>query len=99
MPGRWPMLRSSNFSADDQAASSDSIFTEQPDMPSCQVTESKMKNSGSGPRSGRWPMLRSSNFSADDQAASSDSIFTEQPDMPSCQVTESKMKNSGSGPK
>jgi hypothetical protein len=47
-PGRWPVLPLSNFSADYQAASSEFIFTPQPDMLSCQVIESKMKNSGSG---------------------------------------------------
>ena len=34
----------------DQGASSDLIFTEQPDMSTFQVTPSKMKNSGSGPK-------------------------------------------------
>ena len=33
-----------------QAASSDSIFTKQPDMSTCQRTLSKTKNSGSGPK-------------------------------------------------
>jgi hypothetical protein len=34
----------------DHGASSDLIFTEQPDMSTDQVTPSKMKNSGSGPK-------------------------------------------------
>ena len=34
----------------DQGASSDLIFTKQPDMSTFQVTPSKMKNSGSGPK-------------------------------------------------
>src|SRR6185503_3232374 len=34
----------------DHGASSDSILTAQPDISTCQVTESKMKNSGSGPK-------------------------------------------------
>jgi len=35
---------------EDQGASSDLIFTKQPDMSTFQVTPSKMKNSGSGPK-------------------------------------------------
>src|SRR5512134_761010 len=44
------MLPPSYSSPDDQGASSDLILTEQPDMSTFQVTPSKMKNSGSGPK-------------------------------------------------
>src|SRR5450759_3225975 len=44
------MFPPSYSSPEDQGASSDLIFTKQPDMPMLQVTESKMKNSGSGPK-------------------------------------------------
>src|ERR671937_2784740 len=40
----------------DQGASSDLIFTKQPDMSMLQVTSSKMKNSGSGPKYATSPM-------------------------------------------
>src|SRR6201996_9119974 len=50
MPGRWPELRSSNEPPELQAASSDSISKPAPRMSLCQRTESKMKNSGSGPK-------------------------------------------------
>src|SRR6185369_17452556 len=44
------MLPPSNSSLEDHGASSDLIFTKQPDMSTFHVTESKMKNSGSGPK-------------------------------------------------
>src|SRR3989442_9860447 len=44
------MLPPSYSSPDDHGASSDLILTKQPDMSTPQVTESKMKNSGSGPK-------------------------------------------------
>src|SRR6185503_2247349 len=40
----------------DQGASSDLIFTKDPDMSTFQVTPSKMKNSGSGPKNATSPM-------------------------------------------
>src|SRR6185503_18318341 len=40
----------------DQGASSDLILTKQPDMSTFQVTPSKMKNSGSGPKYATSPM-------------------------------------------
>src|SRR4051794_26156900 len=44
------MLPPSYSFALDHAASSDSILTAHPDMSACHVTESNMKNSGSGPK-------------------------------------------------
>jgi hypothetical protein len=44
------MLPPSYSSPDDHGASSDLIFTKHPDMSTPQVTESKIKNSGSGPK-------------------------------------------------
>src|SRR5215471_7377668 len=62
--GKWPpltgarcaMLPFSYSSPDDHGASSDLILTKQPDMSAPQVTESKMKNSGSGPKYAVSPM-------------------------------------------
>src|SRR5215475_15570002 len=44
------MLPPSYSSPEDHGASSDLILTKHPDMSTPQVTESKMKNSGSGPK-------------------------------------------------
>ena len=44
------MLPPSNLSPDDHGASADEIFTYEPDMSTFHSTESKMKNSGSGPK-------------------------------------------------
>src|ERR1700722_2883742 len=50
MPGRCPELRSSKRLLELHDASSDSISNDAPCMPLCQRTESKIKNSGSGPK-------------------------------------------------
>ena len=47
---RWPLLPPSISSPEVHGASSETIFTDDPDMSTFQVTESKMKNSGSGPK-------------------------------------------------
>jgi hypothetical protein len=44
------MLPPSGSFPDDQGASSELILTAHPDMSTFHVTESKMKNSGSGPK-------------------------------------------------
>ena len=48
--GAGDHYRKGNFSEEAQASSSELILREQPDMSMCQFTESKMKNSGSGPK-------------------------------------------------
>src|ERR1700722_4235369 len=50
MPGRCPELRSSKRLLELHDASSDSMSNDAPCMLLCQRTESKMKNSGSGPK-------------------------------------------------